>query len=202
MKEYLLSDRCAFRSDFRILACHQQIAEGCLRYLLYLSGHIPLSRKVVDQYPMAQYAAKYWWQHALEIDEMLGCIVLDLASRLLVDEDGALLSWIQLYNADTLWRDLNLSLTDSQVAQPLYYAASVGVSEVVKEILRPNLDISTQGGQYGNTLQAASRWNHKNVMQMLLDAGAENDESSDRSNNKRGKIFQLDRPLDYPILCL
>jgi hypothetical protein len=116
VKEYLLSDRCAFRSDFRTLNCHQQITEGCLRYLLYLNRHAPLSREVVDQYPMAQYAAKYWWQHARAIDGILSCEVLNLALRLLVDEDSALLSWIQLYNVDMPWSNLDFSFTESKVS--------------------------------------------------------------------------------------
>ena len=174
VKEYLLSDRCAFWSEFQTLACQQQITEGCLRYLLYLRRHAPLTREIVGQYPLARYAGKYWWQHAQEIDGMLGCVVLDLTSGLLVDEDGALLSWVQLYDADRPWRDLNESLLGSEVAQPLYYAASVGVSEVVKQILvDARAEVNAQGGQYGNALQAASWHGHEKVVQMLLSAGAD-----------------------------
>lgn len=171
VKEYLLSARCAFRSDFERQACHRQIAESCLRYLLYLSEQAPLSREVVDQYPLAQYAAEHWWQHTQNVDNVHGCAVFDLTLRLLNAESGALLSRIQLYNPDRPRKGLDLSLTVDDVAQPLYYAAFVGLSKVVEGILPQTTNVNAQGGEYGNTLQAASWYGNEKVVQMLMDAG-------------------------------
>ena len=83
------------------------------------------------------------------------------------------MSWVQVYNSDHPWRGLVLSLTFDDVAPPLYYAASVGLSKVVDQILQRNADVNAQGGRYGNALQAASEHGHEQVVQILLDAGGE-----------------------------
>jgi hypothetical protein len=57
--------------------------------------------------------------------------VFNLALRLLTNENAALLSWVQLSDVDHPWFGFNLAVTVNDVAEPLYYAASIGVSEVV-----------------------------------------------------------------------
>ena len=173
VKEYLLSDRCALQSDLQTQTCHAVIAEGCLRYLLHLSEDSPLTKEVVDQYPLARYAAEYWWQHAQKIESTSGCAVFKLASKLLTNENSALLSWVQLYNVDQPWEASDMTLTISNVPQPLYYAASIGVPEVVRSILQNNTDINAQGGFHDNALSAASVRGYEKVVQILLDAGAD-----------------------------
>jgi len=59
VKEYLLSDRCAMRSEFQTQTCFMAIAEGCLRYLLYLCEGAPLNQGIVDQHPLSHYAAEH-----------------------------------------------------------------------------------------------------------------------------------------------
>ena len=173
VKEYLLSDRCALRSDLQMQTCHAVIAEGCLRYLLHLFKDSPLTQEVVDQYPLARYAARYWWQHARKIDSTSGCAVFELASKLLTNESSALLSWVQLYNVDQPWVGLDKTLTISDIPQPLYYAAWIGVPEVVRSILQNNTDINAQEGFLGNALSSASEHGYEKIVQMLLDAGAD-----------------------------
>ena len=173
VREYLLSDRCALRSDFQTQTCHIAMAEGCLQYLLHLCEKAPLTQEVVDQHPLARYAAEYWWQHAQKLDSTLGCAVFGLAFRLLTDETARLLSWVQLYDVDQPWKGLDLSLTVNNLSQSLYYAASVGVSGVVGDILKLKINVNAQGGRYGNALQAASNGGQEKVVRMLLDAGAD-----------------------------
>ena len=173
VKEYLLSERCILRSNFQIPACHREIAEGCLHYLLYMVKQAPLTDEIVTRHPLARYAAEYWWQHAHDVDVVDGQKVFDLSSRLLIDDDLTLLSWIQLYNPDQPWQKSNMSLPSTNVAQPLYYAAFVGLPKVVKTVLAQTPNVNAQGGTYGNALQAASRGGYEKVVQMLLDAGVE-----------------------------
>jgi hypothetical protein len=172
VKEYLLSDRCVLQSDFQSQTCNMVMAESCLRYLLHLCEKAPLTEEVVDQHPLAWYAAEYWWQHAQKIDSTPGCTVFNLASRLFTNGNAALLSWLQLHNVDRPGGVLDLSLTGYDLCQPLYYAALIGVSEVVRNILREAIDANAQGGRYGNALQAASQKGHEKVVQMLLNGGA------------------------------
>jgi ankyrin repeat protein len=173
VKEYLLSDRCAMRSEFQTQTCSIAIAEGCLRYLLHLCEGAPLNQGIVDQHPLSRYAAEHWWQHAQEIGDTHDCAVFDLASRLLTNKRTTLLSCIQLYDVDRPWRGIGLSLEMNELAQPLYYAACFGVPEVVEEILQQSIDVNAQGGYWGNALQAASVRGDVTVVQVLLDAGAE-----------------------------
>lgn len=62
--------------------------------------------------------------------------VIDLASKLLTNENDALLLWAQLYSVGRLWRDFALSLRMSDVARPLYYAAFLNASKNVESILQ------------------------------------------------------------------
>ena len=100
VKEYLLSERCAPRWGFESQTCHKTMAENCLYYLLHLGERAPLTKKIVRQYPLALYAANYWWRHAQKVDMTPDCLVSKLASRLLTNEGAAFLVWIQLYDID------------------------------------------------------------------------------------------------------
>ncbi len=171
VKDYLLSDRCTVRSEFHKEACHREIAEACLHYLLHISENTPLTQDIVHQHPLARYAAEHWWQHAQQIDEIDKGSVVELASSLLTSESVTLLSWVQLYNVDEPWSDVKLSLTVNELAPPLYYAACIGVSEVVEKILQKSVDVNAHG-RYGNALHAASVHGHEKVVGMLLIAGA------------------------------
>lgn len=173
VKEYLLSDRCLLRLDFQMPSCHMAMAEGCLHYLLYLYENLPLTKDLVDQHPLSQYAAEHWWQHAQSTDHILNPTVINLARRMLMYEDAGVLPWVQLYNVDAPWQGMDLSLTTKDVAQPLYYAASIGVWEVIENIIPLIDDVNAQGGRYGNALQAASVRGYEKIVQILLDVGVD-----------------------------
>ena len=173
VKEYLFSDRCALQSNFQIQVCHIAMAEGCLRYLLHLSKEEPLTEEIVYQFPLARYAAEYWWQHAQKINSISDCEVLALASKLLLSENSTLVSWIQLYNIDTPWRkETDLTLTISDIPRPLYYAVSIGVPEIIGNVSQQNVDVNARGGMWSNALMVASIFGYEKVVQILADAGA------------------------------
>jgi ankyrin repeat protein len=174
VQEYLLSNRNIIQQHFQKQQCHALVAEGCLHYLLHLSREAPLTREVFYQYPLARYAAEYWWQHAQEADATATSPVSKLGFKLLATDSSTLLLWVQLYNIDipyygpTLWKNV------SDIAQPLYYAASVGLPEIVKSILQTKVDVNAiQNGLHGTALSTASFHGHDNIVQILLDAGAQ-----------------------------
>ncbi|KIX09177.1 uncharacterized protein Z518_00256 [Rhinocladiella mackenziei CBS 650.93] len=183
IKEFLLSDRCPFGVDIRPKTCHFAIAEGCLHYLLYLSQNGPWTEAVVKEYPLALYAAEHWWQHTRNTRGMLNDTLLDLVLCLLTDEDTALLSWLRLYNIDRRRRKIQVRLRSNEIAQSLYYAAYIGVPEIVERIIKRTVNVNAQGGEYGNALQAASFRGHETVVQMLLDAGADVNAQGGRFGN-------------------
>ena len=181
VKEYLMSDRCRLTSDFQTPICHMAMAEGCLHYLLYLYQNLPMTEDLINQHPLSRYAAKYWWQHAEAVGYALNPTVINLARKLLMNKDAGVLPWIQLYNVDHPWRGSDLSLTIKGVAQPLYYAASMGLLQVVEDIIPQTIDVNARGGFYGNALHAASKSGYEEVVQTLLDAGAD--------INARGRLY-------------
>ena len=173
VKEYLISDRCFLAKDFQISICQMAIAEDCLHYLLYLFKSLPLTKDLIDQYPLSQYAAQYWWQHVQATDSTLNPTVIKFTQKMLTNKNAGLLPWIQLYNVDRPWKDIDLSLTMENVAPLLYYTASIGSPQVVEKIMPQVENVNTEGGRYGNTLQAASTHGYEKVVQMLLDTGAD-----------------------------
>ena len=172
MKEYLLSDRSTIGLDLNIQNCHASLAEGCLRYLMHLFDRAPLTEEVAEQYPLARYAAEHWWQHAQKIDGALGHQLLELTSELLNGSGSALLSWVQLFNAGDPSSLPDLTTTSSDISQPLFYAATVGLPEVVASIIAQDVDLDAYVGRDCSALEAAAWYGHEKIVQMLLDAGA------------------------------
>jgi ankyrin repeat protein len=182
VKEFLLSDRCAFRLDFQPRICHSLIAESCLYYLFHLSQSVPLIEELVVRHPLSFYAAEQWWQHLqvinADIDESLLQAVVDFLAR----GHDTLLCWQQLYDADrpgkfrpveNQWSQLTRSPSSGTLGQPLYYAAQIGVPAVVKKIVARTMDVNVRGGLFSDALQAAAARGHDLAIQILLRAGAD-----------------------------
>ncbi|KAF2026442.1 ankyrin, partial [Setomelanomma holmii] len=66
---------------------------------------------------------------------------------------------------------LVLERRDSNGQTLLYLAAEHGHQRTVKLLLDAGADVSAEGGEYGNALQAASQQGDEQVVKLLLDAG-------------------------------
>ncbi|KAJ9659952.1 hypothetical protein H2198_002842 [Neophaeococcomyces mojaviensis] len=162
---------CTLAPDFGSDSCHMEIAEGCLHYLLDLGKKAPLTEELLKLHPLARYAAEYWWRHIHESKSTCTPRVLDLASKMFFNSTN-LLIWIQLYDIRNYYSRIELGLISEGLAPPLYYAASIGISEIVSLILARGADVNAYGGLSGTTLNAASYHGHERVVQMLLEHGA------------------------------
>ena len=154
------------------------MAEGCLHYLLYLNQKLPITKNLVEQHPLSLYATKYWPLHAKAIDHMPCLTVTKLALKMLMNGDIGLPPWVQLCNIDrpppkSSKKIQKLSPTTNVVAQPLYYAASTGLVQVVENVLLQEVDVNDKGGDHDTALGVACFNGHEKIVRILLDAGAE-----------------------------
>ena len=122
-------------SSFQATACHATIAKGCLHYLGHLSNKAPLTFSLLQKYQLAQYAAKYWWQHMKALGDACDQELIDLASNLLLDPTS-LLIWVQIHNVDVPREKASVTIPRTALASPLYYAAKIGLPQLVSSMLR------------------------------------------------------------------
>jgi ankyrin repeat protein len=67
----------------------------------------------------------------------------------------------------------DLDSKDTKGRTPLYVAAEKGASVPTRMLLDKGVDVNAQVGYYGNALQAASVYGHKEIATLLLDKGAD-----------------------------
>jgi ankyrin repeat protein len=174
VQEYLVSDRikqgAAKQYSMQEANCHSAIAKGSLKYLFQIQQ--PLSKEILKEFALARYSAEFWSSHLQKTGDEIERIS-QLAMRLMDFGEPAYLTWIQLHDPDSPWKETNLEKDVTDVAAPLYYAAQLGLSTITKLLLDRGDDVNAQGGRYSNALQAASDGGHEQVVEMLLDKGAD-----------------------------
>ncbi|KAK0507602.1 hypothetical protein JMJ35_010125 [Cladonia borealis] len=175
IREYLVSERIlqgsANHYSIQEINASTSISNDCLAYLLELSRLQPSTSQFLAEMPLAEYAAKYWTQHAQVVERETSYIPL-LTTELFLSGD-ALLNWIRLYDPDKPWKGPDLERSSSSICPPLYYASMAGLSKSVQMLLDKGADVNAQGGNLVNALQAASTGGHNQVVQILLDKGAD-----------------------------
>lgn len=182
-----------FTANFRADHCHLNIAKVCLRYLTALAntsqssetklieGYLTaltngsqLSETDLIEYPLATYAAKYWWQHIRAVNYETSDDILAMATDLCLIE-SRLLTWVRNYDVETRsqWHS-NPSFDSSELSPPLYYAAKTGFSDLVSVIVDRGADVDARGRHNKDTvLQTASYMGYEEIVQVLVNAGAD-----------------------------
>ena len=199
VKEYLISPRIrearVKQYSIQEVAANAFIAESSLAYLLQFDKPDSLTTQSVDEYPLADYAARYWTEHArlAEKDSTLAPL---LSMELLLTKGHALLNWFRLYDLDHPWKKSDLTRRLDDICPPLYYASFAGMIGSVKSILDKGADINAQGRRYGTALQVASERGHHQVVQILLNRGADINAQGDNAlleASERGheKVVQI-----------
>ncbi|EAU37833.1 conserved hypothetical protein [Aspergillus terreus NIH2624] len=185
VQEYLQSDRI-LQQNSRIFAMQRatgntEIALICVVYLMEPAlSEEPLDETKLTLFPFARFAATHWFSHYATSGEGKRKVE-PFVLRLFKDEMMAFITWIRLHDMDR--PQLNRPDYDrpmTKIASPIYYAALLGLEFVLNSILRAHTDnskvseiVNAKGGSHGNALQAASGEGHENVVQMLLDRGAD-----------------------------
>ena len=182
VKDFLRSKSALSRVEFyhmQDISSNAEVAKSCLTYLLlrdFATGPATSGKEVLQRYinyPLLDYSARHWCDHALlalSDDKELHSLAMDL-----MDPKGTpnFFAWIQELVSDP--RALHpISGKYTTWATPLYFASSFGLIDVVKSLLKAGVNINERGGSFGGTALHAAVWrNHSEIVQLLIEAGAD-----------------------------
>jgi hypothetical protein len=171
VKEYLTSDRLADSSlgvsRYHILlqSAHTILAQACLAVLLRLDDQI--DRNTIENFPLAQYAAEHWFEHAL-FEDVASRIEAGMERLFDVDKPH-FAAWLWIYNPDihsSMWS----MRPQRPEAVPLYFAALFGFRYLTGHLLAKHPEaVHARGGLHVTPLHAAARLGHADIVSLLVE---------------------------------
>ena len=176
VKTYLTSSLQGNASYFRLSESEadRAIATKCLTYLSFDAfsdgprPHISSLREQYRRYPLLDYAAQRWTAHAKNL-RVLGEPLWTAMKDLLLSQDqgrGNFSSWVQMLLPAASMESIGRT-------PPLYYAASYGLTVVVRYLIEAGVDLEVHAGRCGATpINIASFRGHYDVVKLLLEHGA------------------------------
>ena len=135
VQEYLESDRIRHQKaiifGLTSVIAHEEIAQVCLIYVLEpnLSSSV-LNQNVLEEYPLAQFAAEYWHVHYKSTANATSELHT-LISRLFQQKES-FMTWLRLHNVENPYHQDNDS---SYATTPVYYASLLGLDQALHELL-------------------------------------------------------------------
>jgi ankyrin repeat protein len=203
VKEYLTSSRLAETNDIilrhyhiSMTVAHTLAAQACLSILLHLDKNV-ISTDSLEKYPLAEYAAEYWVNHARF--EGVSGNVDDGMKRLFDPSKKHLAIWLWIHDPilspweqtrqvvappwGTTSREETPPGSPTEKAEPalqprgssLHYAAHCGLQVIVKFLIIQCLqDVHSRCfDDKSSPLHLASRQGHGDVALVLLEHGAD-----------------------------
>jgi ankyrin repeat protein len=162
VKEYLL------RTDnFNPETSNISIAKTCLAYLVDIK-----TSNDSDDFPLMKYATYYWTDHVASVKSS-------------ADIRQAAIEFLHCNEAFARWAasyDINVRNMDKArfpEAARLYYICQGGLIEVARALIENGADVNAKWRD-GNALHAASINGHQEIVQLLLNEGANIDASGER----------------------
>jgi hypothetical protein len=177
VKEFLTSERLAAAEEhlsyYHILPepAHTILAQASLSVLLQLDDQI--DRDTICHFPLAQYAARYWVDHARFGN--VSSHIQDVMERLFDPAKPHFAAWVWLHDIDHHWVEPMQQIRPTEPeAMPLYYASLCGFRGLVEHLLvSHSSDVNCRGGSHTTPLHAASVKGHLEVALLLLKNGAD-----------------------------
>jgi Ankyrin repeats (3 copies) len=180
VKEFLTSSRFAQKGNtvsqcYHIspIPSHTLVAQACLSILLHLGKNV--TRDGLVDFPLAQYAAEHWFEHA-RFEGVSGNV--DEGIRQLFDRRKphfAVWLWICDPAVPSWQRNKSAGGLVSPHGTALHYAALCGLNEIVKvlAIEHPeDMDSRSFDGE-STPLHLASKEGHVEVARLLIERGAD-----------------------------
>ena len=173
VKEFLTSGRLSTSardiSSFHILRkpAHTILAKACLAALLRLDDSISTGT-VQSSFPLAEYAAEHWVDHA-QFEKVSLCVE-DGMQRLFDQSKPYFSAWLVLYDIDKG----HPSYPHQCPEAPLYYASLCGFRDLAEHLLiKSPQDVYASGGRHHSPLAAALHHRHFHVAELLRQHGAD-----------------------------
>ncbi len=167
------SDTILSRYHITLTRSHTLAAAACLGMLLHLDKNI--TRGDLEKFPLAEYAAAHWVEHARFEDVPQN--VQGGMKRLFDPKHFHFAIWVWIHDSeDQYWRREKRGERPSQPrGTPLHYAALCGLNTIVEFlVIEHSQDVDTRGFDHKSTaLHLASRGGHVEVACFLLDNSAD-----------------------------
>jgi hypothetical protein len=174
VKTCLVFDVCGKAHYFRM---NEKESQGCvaLKCIHYLSmdefatgpcSDLSALQERFKRHPFLEYAARCWAIHAQKLDSLDEGLWASIKAFLFSADVGRgnYTSWIQMLIPESK----NISKTS-----PLYYAASFGLTHVVRYLLEAGASTEEPGGRFGATpITIAAFRGHEDVVKLLFRHGA------------------------------
>ena len=177
VKEYLVSERIKKGSaaTFHLMeaSAHISIAEICCTYLLSFNKLESLISQPLSNFPLLDYAAKNWYNHARMVQTGSQNTADTMSFRILdATRNLSFHNWLRVFQPDRQWYGQKMQLDLAEIGPPLYYASHLGLPETVRLQLENGADANVVGGYYGSPLQAAALRGYEKIVRLLLNQGA------------------------------
>jgi ankyrin repeat protein len=178
VKEYLTSARLAESKDtisrfhVSMTPAHTIVAQACLGVLLHLDENV--TKDSLEDFPLAQYAAKHWVEHARIED--VSSKVQDGMKRLFDPTKCHLSVWVWIYDPVQFWLGSVRPPRPAEArATPLHYAAVYDMHDIATFlIVEHSQDVNARGFDPNETpLHVSSRLGHVEISRVLLKHGAD-----------------------------
>jgi ankyrin repeat protein len=196
VQEYLESDRIRQQAgaiySMQSTISHVEAAQICLIYLFHVTNSDSrLTEATLNAFPLAQYSAEYWYEHYKNCEEA-ATQVDPFVMQLFGGQPNAFKNWIRIHNPEDFLSYNAFEKRSDDIMSPVYCASLLGLNFVLRGLLQLKKEesaqksdlrrlsssgiaglVNVQSGRYGNALQAASTRGHEQIVQLLLDRGAE-----------------------------
>ncbi|KAK2743974.1 hypothetical protein FQN55_007023 [Onygenales sp. PD_40] len=163
-----------FQNGMAEVVARGSITKVCLAYLSHLGKEIAicadrnLLTRIERDYKLVEFATRYWMDHAKAAEPERD--VLKIILNFFLHQQQGCHLWTQMFEA---YKHRTRPFDPIQTVPPLYYASFAGLKHTAGYMLANGVDINSSGGHYQSAFHAAAAQNQKDIVQLLLDNGAD-----------------------------